>query len=82
MKEDELRKVYTKVSMVAMHALISSPKQRPKELTIAELATSFASELLYKINEAERNGFYLADDEWDFDEWDFEEYDERNEETK
>jgi hypothetical protein len=77
MKEDELRKVYTKVSMVAMHALISSPKERPKGLTIAQLATSFASELLRRINEAERDGFYLADDEWDF-----EEYDERDEETK
>jgi hypothetical protein len=77
MKEDELRKVYTKVSMVAMHALISSPKERPKGLTIAHLATAFASELLHRINEAERNGFYLDDEGWDF-----EEYDERDEETK
>jgi hypothetical protein len=81
MKEDELRKVYTKVSMVAMHALISSPKERPKGLTIAQLATAFASELLHRINEAERDGFYLADDEWD-EANAFEEYDERDEETK
>ena len=77
MKEDELRKVYTKISMVAMHALICSPKQWPKELNITQMATSFASELLYRINEAECDGFYLADDEWNF-----EECVDRDEETK